>query len=47
MDDLSRYEVIRQNVEEVHGLPRGYLHSIVNTFRLWTGFSNLTLEVLL
>ena len=33
MDDLSRYEVIRQNVEEVHGLPRGYLHSIVEYFQ--------------
>lgn len=29
MEEQSRYEVVRQNVEEVHGLPRGFLNSFV------------------
>ena len=29
LDPLRRYQVIRENVEEVHGLPRGFLNSIV------------------
>ncbi|MDR1550414.1 MAG: FAD-dependent oxidoreductase [Hungatella sp.] len=29
MEELLRYELIKENVEEVHGLPRGFLDSIV------------------
>ena len=29
LEPSRRYEVIRQNVEEVHGLPRGFLNSVV------------------
>lgn len=28
-EEGRRYDIIRQNVEEVHGLPRGYLNSVV------------------
>lgn len=31
--DWRRYQVIRENVEEVHGLPKGYLNSIVQEFK--------------
>ncbi len=30
MEESARYEVIRQNVEEVHGLPRGFLNSFID-----------------
>ena len=33
MIDTLRYETIRQNVEEVHGLPRGFLSSFVQYHR--------------
>jgi monoamine oxidase len=29
MEPRRRFDLIRQNVEEVHGLPRGFLHSLV------------------
>jgi monoamine oxidase len=29
MEERLRYELVRKNVEEVHGLPRGFLNSIV------------------
>jgi monoamine oxidase len=32
LEDPRRYEVIRQNVEEVHGLPRGFLSSFVERY---------------
>jgi monoamine oxidase len=31
MEAAAQYELIRQNVEEVHGLPRGYLNSIIES----------------
>jgi monoamine oxidase len=30
LDPIKQYDVIRQNVEEVHGLPRGFLNTLVN-----------------
>lgn len=33
LTDYRRYELIRQNVEEVHGLPRGFLNSIVERYQ--------------
>jgi monoamine oxidase len=33
MAEPHRYEVIRQNVEEVHGLPRGFLSSFVERYQ--------------
>jgi monoamine oxidase len=33
MSEPERYEVTRQNVEEVHGLPRGFLTSIVECYK--------------
>lgn len=33
-EEVRRYEIIRQNVEEVHGLPRGFLNSIVERYRI-------------
>lgn len=33
LTEWRRFQVIRQNVEEVHGLPRGYLNSIVDDFK--------------
>jgi monoamine oxidase len=33
MEDTEEYEVIRQNVEEVHGLPRGYLNTIIARYQ--------------
>ncbi len=33
LDIARQYEVIRQNVEEVHGLPRGFLNSIVERYQ--------------
>ena len=30
-EEQRRYQVIRENVEEVHGLPRGFLNSIVDS----------------
>lgn len=30
LNPVMRYDVIRQNVEEVHGLPRGFLNTLVN-----------------
>ncbi len=29
MDEIPRYKLVKRNVEEVHGLPRGFLDSIV------------------
>lgn len=29
LDDITQNEVIRQNIEEVHGLPRGYLNNLI------------------
>ncbi len=34
LEDWRRYGVIRSNVEEVHGLPRGYLDTIVEAFKM-------------
>lgn len=31
LEDQQRFDLIRQNVEEVHGLPRGFLNSIVES----------------
>jgi monoamine oxidase len=33
MSDSLRYETIRQNVEEVHGLPRGFINSFVRSHK--------------
>lgn len=33
LKDWRRYQVIRENVEEVHGLPKGYLNYIVQEFK--------------
>lgn len=33
MTEEERYEIIRQNVEEVHGLPRGYLCPLVEMYK--------------
>ena len=33
-EESRRYDILRQNVEEVHGLPRGYLNSIVDRYQL-------------
>ena len=33
MEKAMLYNLVRQNVEEVHGLPRGYLNSIVQSFK--------------
>ncbi|MHB8128257.1 MAG: flavin monoamine oxidase family protein [Mobilitalea sp.] len=33
MEDDTRYKLIRQNVEEVHGLPRGFLNTIVERYQ--------------
>lgn len=33
MYELLRYETIRQNIEEVHGLPRGFLNSFVQNHK--------------
>jgi len=33
MEEAMLYNLVRQNVEEVHGLPRGYLNSIVQSFK--------------
>jgi monoamine oxidase len=33
MENSIRYELIRQNVEEVHGLPRGYLNTLIDDFK--------------
>jgi len=37
--DTRRLEIIMQNVEEVHGLPRGYLNSVVERYKTihWNG----------
>lgn len=32
-EEVRRYELTRQNVEEVHGLPKGYLNSIVERYQ--------------
>jgi monoamine oxidase len=34
MTDPARYDLIRQNVEEVHGLPRGFLTSFVEQYKM-------------
>ncbi|ROR27253.1 monoamine oxidase [Mobilisporobacter senegalensis] len=33
MEEVRRFEFIKQNVEEVHGLPRGYLNSIIADYK--------------
>lgn len=33
LDAPMRYELVRQNVEEVHGLPRGFLYPIVDSHK--------------
>jgi monoamine oxidase len=33
-EEARRYGIIRQNVEEVHGLPKGYLNSVVERYRI-------------
>lgn len=42
MEPQSRFDLIRQNVEEVHGLPRGFLNSFVEEHKLvqWNSESN-------
>lgn len=42
MQETLRYELVRQNVEEVHGLPRGFLNSIVNSHKtvVWNNEPN-------
>lgn len=32
-EDRKRYQIIRRNAEEVHGLPRGFLNSIVERYK--------------
>jgi monoamine oxidase len=34
MADPARYELIRQNIEEVHGLPRGFLNTFVERYKI-------------
>lgn len=34
MEEKARFDLIRQNVEEVHGLPRGYLNSYVQDYKI-------------
>ncbi|HKL80128.1 MAG TPA: FAD-dependent oxidoreductase [Mobilitalea sp.] len=43
-EEARRYEITRQNVEEVHGLPRGYLNSIVERYQSvhWNSEPNYT-----
>ncbi len=33
LEGARRYEVVRQNVEEVHGLPRGFLNTVVECYQ--------------
>lgn len=33
MEEYSRYETTRQNIEEVHGMPRGFLSSFVERYK--------------
>jgi monoamine oxidase len=33
LEEINRFELIRQNVEEVHGLPRGFLSSVVERYK--------------
>lgn len=43
IEEPRRYELIRQNIEEVHGLPRGFLNLFVENYQTvqWNSESNL------
>jgi len=34
MDEKERFQEIKQEVEDVHGLPRGYLNSVVTDYKV-------------
>lgn len=42
MEESLRFELIRQNVEEVHGLPRGFLNSMIEAYKtvVWNNEPN-------